>query len=80
MFMTLPAMPNTWRWPGDFSHRTWSCDPLARNEDRLDGLHANTQIPKIIGAARIYELTGEDYYHAVAENFWNWSPSGTARM
>ena len=26
--------------------------PLARGDDRLDGIHANTQIPKIIGAAR----------------------------
>ena len=34
-------------------------DPLARGEDQLDGKHANTQIPKIIGAARQYELTGE---------------------
>ena len=24
-------------------------DPLAQGEDRLNGLHANTQIPKIIG-------------------------------
>jgi len=33
-------------------------DPLSRGEDRLDGLHSNMQIPKVIGAARIYELTG----------------------
>src|ERR1039457_5494768 len=34
-------------------------DPLAAGEDRLNGLHANTQIPKMIGAARQYELTGD---------------------
>ena len=45
-------------------------DPLARGEDRLDGLHANTQIPKITGAARLYELTGDDYFHRVAQAFW----------
>ena len=40
--------------------------PLARGEDRLDGMHANTQIPKIIGAAREYELTGDARFHDVA--------------
>ena len=45
-------------------------DPLARGEDKLDGLHANTQIPKVIGAAREYELTGEPRYRTIAENFW----------
>lgn len=45
-------------------------EPLARGEDRLDGLHANTQVPKIIGAAREYELTGEKRFHDVAKFFW----------
>ncbi|MCX7885635.1 MAG: glycoside hydrolase family 127 protein [Verrucomicrobiae bacterium] len=45
-------------------------DPLARGEDKLNGLHANTQIPKIIGAARLHELTGEAAFAAVASNFW----------
>ncbi|HUO09295.1 MAG TPA: beta-L-arabinofuranosidase domain-containing protein [Phycisphaerae bacterium] len=44
--------------------------PLAIGEDRLDGLHANTQIPKIIGAAREYELTGNPEYRHIAEFFW----------
>jgi len=34
-------------------------DPLAAGEDHLDGLHANTQIPKVIGLARLHELTGD---------------------
>ncbi len=46
-------------------------DPLARREDRLDGLHANTQIPKIIGAAREYEMTGEPRYRDIATYFWD---------
>ena len=33
--------------------------PLAEGRDELKGLHANTTIPKIIGAARAYEVTGE---------------------
>ena len=53
-----------------FDHRA-VFDPLARGEDRLDGLHANTQIPKAIGAARDCELTGDARYCAVAREFWN---------
>lgn len=45
-------------------------DPLASGQDRLSGLHANTQIPKITGAARGYELTGEGTLKTIAEFFW----------
>jgi uncharacterized protein len=45
-------------------------DPLANNLDPLNGLHANTQIPKAIGAARDYELSGEKRYLDVARFFW----------
>ncbi len=44
--------------------------PLSLGEDKLDGLHANTQIPKIIGAAREHELTGEPSYKVIASTFW----------
>ncbi|MBI5397446.1 MAG: glycoside hydrolase family 127 protein, partial [Verrucomicrobia bacterium] len=53
----------------DFNHE-FIFDPLARGEDKLNGLHANTQIPKIIGAAREYELTGEKKFGDVAKFFW----------
>lgn len=46
-------------------------DPLAEGKDKLDGLHANTQIPKIIGAAREFELTGDARYRKIAETFWD---------
>jgi hypothetical protein len=45
-------------------------NPLARGEDRLNGLHANTQIPKMIGAARQYELTGDPRDADIAKFFW----------
>ena len=45
-------------------------DPAAQGRDTLTGLHANTQVPKFIGAAREYELTGEAFYHNAAQNFW----------
>jgi DUF1680 family protein len=44
--------------------------PLADGRDELKGLHVNTQIPKIIGAARRYELTGDARYRRIAEFFW----------
>ncbi len=43
---------------------------LAQGEDRLDLLHANTQIPKITGVAREYELTGRAEYRDIADYFW----------
>jgi DUF1680 family protein len=45
-------------------------DVLAAGGDPLDGLHANTQIPKAIGAACDCRLTGESRYRAVAETLW----------
>jgi hypothetical protein len=44
-------------------------DPLAARRDELQGLHANTHVPKIIGAARMYEVTGERRYREIAEYF-----------
>jgi uncharacterized protein len=44
-------------------------DPLARRSDELQGLHANTHVPKIIGAARMYEVTGDRRYREIAEYF-----------
>jgi DUF1680 family protein len=46
-------------------------DPLLRKEDPLNGLHANTQFPKIIGAAREYELTGDTKYRDIVTFFWD---------
>lgn len=45
-------------------------DPLSRGEDRLDGFHANTQIPKLVGAARLHQLTGDDALGRAARMFW----------
>lgn len=39
-------------------------------KDELNGLHANTTIPKVIGAMHRYKVTGEKYFLRVAENFW----------
>lgn len=46
-------------------------DPLASNQDRLNGLHANTQIPKWIGALREYKSTGNTRFLDIARNAWD---------
>ena len=46
-------------------------EPLAAGQDKLAGLHANTQFPKVIGLARLYELTGQERYRTTAEFFWD---------
>ena len=45
-------------------------DPLSRGEDILPGIHGNTQIPKLIGLSRLYELTGTEKYRDAAMFFW----------
>jgi uncharacterized protein len=52
-----------------FNHRAFF-DPLAERRDELKGLHVNTHIPQVIGAARRYELTGDRRYHDIADYFW----------
>jgi DUF1680 family protein len=44
--------------------------PLSEGRDTLNGMHSNTQIPKIVGFERLYQLTGKQQYHAAAEFFW----------
>jgi DUF1680 family protein len=52
-----------------FEHKAFF-DPLAANSDKLAGHHSNTNIPKVIGAARGFELSGNARYRNIAENFW----------
>ena len=44
--------------------------PAMKREDKLQGYHANTQIPKFLGIARLYELTGKSEYRTAAEFFF----------
>jgi hypothetical protein len=46
-------------------------DPLADNRDELTSLHANSTIPQLVGAARMYELSKERRYYNAATFFWN---------
>ncbi|MCH7398280.1 glycoside hydrolase family 127 protein [Belliella sp. DSM 107340] len=44
--------------------------PLAKQEDNLTGMHANTQIPKVIGFQRIAQLSEENKWNNSATYFW----------
>ena len=46
-------------------------DPLAEGKDDLAGKHSNTQIPKIVGLARLYETTGDVRDERIAQTFWS---------
>lgn len=52
-----------------FSHKV-VLDPLLKGEDRLTGMHANTQIPKVIGFKRIADLEGYADWDKAAQYFW----------
>ena len=53
-----------------FNHRA-VLEPAINGVDKLTGLHSNTQIPKFIGMARLYELTGDESYRKGCEFFWS---------
>ncbi|MBB5519805.1 glycoside hydrolase family 127 protein [Amphiplicatus metriothermophilus] len=44
-------------------------DPLSEGRNILSGLHANTQIPKVIGLASLHDLTGEKHFADTAAYF-----------
>ena len=45
-------------------------DPLEHEKDILNGMHANTQIPKVIGYETIAALDQNKDYHNAATYFW----------
>ena len=53
-----------------FSHKRLLL-PLSQRQDCLDNLHANTQVPKVVGFERISELSGDEAYHNASAYFWD---------
>src|ERR1035438_6956710 len=45
--------------------------PASQRQDKLTGLHANTQFPKFIGVSRQYELSGDESLRSAATFFWD---------
>jgi hypothetical protein len=52
-----------------FSHRLL-LNPLLEGKDELTGMHANTQIPKVVGFKRIADATGDKKWNDAARFFW----------
>src|SRR5687767_12296205 len=53
-----------------FEHRA-VLDPLKRHEDRLSGLHGNTNVPKLLGSAVRFAYTGDPGDAFAAGFFWD---------
>lgn len=51
-------------------NRSWFVGPLAKGEDRLAGLHANTHVAQVVGIAHCANLGGDATEAAAAEIFW----------
>lgn len=52
-----------------FSHKA-ILDPLIAGQDNLNGMHANTQIPKVIGFKRIADLSQNKQWDDASTFFW----------
>ncbi|MFV0310807.1 MAG: beta-L-arabinofuranosidase domain-containing protein [Dysgonomonas sp.] len=52
-----------------FSHQL-VLNPLLNHEDKLTGMHANTQIPKVLGFKRIADVEGNDSWSEASRFFW----------
>lgn len=52
-----------------WSHK-WLLNAMAAGNDNLTNVHANTQVPKVVGFARVAELSGEENYTKGADFFW----------
>ncbi len=59
-----------WAKAGDRFTKKRFFNPLALRRDELRGLHVNTHIPQVTGAARRYEISGDMRFHDVADFFW----------
>jgi uncharacterized protein len=71
-FAELSAQTGDKRWL-DVAQRIYDrkvLDPLVAGQDKLANFHANTQVPKLIGLARIHELNGKPEPANAASFFW----------
>jgi DUF1680 family protein len=72
-YAELHARTGQQRWL-TLSRRLWHkavLDPLSQGRDELAGKHANTQIPKVVGVARLYEQGHEPRHGDTARFFWS---------
>jgi DUF1680 family protein len=69
---TLASITADDRWArtGDRFTKKVFFNPLAMRQDKLKGLHANTHMPQVIGAAARFDLSSDSRFKDVAEFFW----------
>jgi len=53
-----------------FSHK-WLLDSMANQIDNLNGSHANTQVPKVVGYSRVALLDKDDQFKKASDYFWD---------
>ena len=68
--LTAATVEDQYARTGDRFTKNRFFNPLALRRDELRGLHVNTHIPQVIGAARRYELSSDVRFHDVADYFW----------
>jgi DUF1680 family protein len=68
----LAAVTNDDRWArvGDRFTKKKFFNPLAMRQDQLKGLHVNTHVPQVIGAAVRYGISSDNRFRETAEFFW----------
>jgi len=59
------------KWLGNFFYDNKMLEPLKTGIDNLQGTHANTFIPKLLGVTRSYEIEGNADGDATEKFFWN---------
>ena len=72
-FAELYARTGDRRWLalGERIYHKKVLDPLGQRRDELANIHANTQIPKLIGLARLHEVTGKPQQAVAPRFFWD---------
>jgi DUF1680 family protein len=68
--LTAATGNDRWAAAGDRFTKKRFFNPLALRRDELTGLHVNTHIPQVIGAAKRYEISSDVRFHDVADYFW----------
>ena len=69
--LSLRTGDERWRHLAERIYDRRTLAPLGRGEDHLGNLHANTQIPKVIGLAHLHAITGRRDYAVASRTFWS---------
>jgi uncharacterized protein len=59
-----------YKWVAEFFYHNEALDPLKEGKDILNGKHANTYIPKLLGLSRDYEIEGKGEGDSISKFFW----------